>query len=124
MRRRGRARTPRSREPVVALINVVFLLLVFFLVAGTLAPPVAPDVTLARTDLPEFAAPADALVLHTDGSLSHRGVTVSAADWRAEDGIARIVPDRAAPATRLIEVARALRAAGADRVFVVTEQGL
>ncbi len=32
-----RARTASKREPTIALINIVFLMLVFFMVAGTLA---------------------------------------------------------------------------------------
>jgi biopolymer transport protein ExbD len=36
----------------------------------------------------------------------------------------RLMPDREAPAARLVEVARALRAGGASRVIVVTERGL
>ncbi|HBT01217.1 MAG TPA: biopolymer transporter ExbD, partial [Citreicella sp.] len=37
MMRKVRQKT--EREPTIALINIVFLMLIFFLVAGTLAQP-------------------------------------------------------------------------------------
>ena len=127
------ARAPRRKpEPTIALINVVFLMLIFFLVAGTVAPPLDPDLTLASGEGLEGRAPPDALVLLADGRLRFRGTEVEPEAWLASrdaggtsdgDG-ARIVPDRAAPAERLMEVTLRLRAAGADRVMVVAERGL
>jgi biopolymer transport protein ExbD len=73
MRRQRRTR----REPTVTLINIVFLLLVFFVVAGTLAPPLDREVSLVTTnDLPPDGPP-DALVLHADGRLTWRGSAVA-----------------------------------------------
>ncbi|MFP4405594.1 ExbD/TolR family protein [Rhodosalinus sp.] len=125
-----RARRHRpAREPTIALINIVFLMLVFFLVAGTVAQPLDPDLRLVRTNELEGAAPPDALVLHPDGRMSYRGTdTASAEAFMAARGDAggtvRLVPDRDLPAARLVEVGAALRAAGAERVLVVTERGL
>ncbi|ORE90796.1 biopolymer transporter ExbD [Acuticoccus yangtzensis] len=49
MRRLGEPRRRRAEhESTIPLINVVFLLLVFFLVAGTLSAPRDPSVELAR----------------------------------------------------------------------------
>lgn len=126
-----RARRKRAeREPTIALINIVFLMLIFFLVAGTLARPLDPDLTLVQTADLGPAGPPDALVVHADGRLSFRGDDLaSAAAYLAEvppeaAERVRIVPDRALPAEELIAVGRALRAAGADRVVIVTERGL
>lgn len=65
-------------EPVLPLINVVFLLLIFFMVAGQLAPRPpgdveAPDSTTADTqeNLEQFI-----LVLDKDGRLLHDGEPV------------------------------------------------
>jgi biopolymer transport protein ExbD len=127
MMRRARPRT--QREPTIALINIVFLMLIFFMVAGTLAPPLDADVRLVDTsDLPG-SPPPDALVIAADGTLRHRGVTLAdpAAYLDALPAGARTVrllPDRALPATRLVAVAADLRAAGAERVMIVTERGL
>jgi biopolymer transport protein ExbD len=122
-----RSPAKRTREPTIALINVVFLLLVFFMVAGTLAPPLARDVRLVEAAELGRAAPPDALVVKADGTLRHRGAPVAdPAAWFAEHGgtEARLVPDRAASASRLVEVAGALGRAGAARVLIVTERGL
>jgi biopolymer transport protein ExbD len=122
-----RAVPRRKPEPVIALINVVFLMLIFFLVAGTVAPPLDSDLTLATGDDLEGRAPPDALVLLADGSLLFRGAATDPAAYVAErgmDAVARLVPDRAAEASRLMEITLALRAAGAPSVMVVAERGL
>ena len=123
-------RMPRRArgEPTIALINIVFLMLVFFLVAGTLARPVDGGLTLVRTADLEGTPPPDALVLHADGRVTAEGLALDdpAAFLQGRDpgAAVRIVPDREAPAERLVAVARALRAAGAGSVLIVTEQGL
>lgn len=119
----------RRAEPTIALINVVFLMLIFFLVAGTVAPPLDPDLSLARAEDLESRAPPDALVLRADGRTLYRGEPMEPAAYAArrlaeEARALRVVPDRAAAAERLIEVTLALRAAGAERVLVVAERGL
>ena len=53
----------KKPEPAIALINIVFLMLIFFLIAGTLAPPLDKDLTLVRTAGLEGREPPDALVL-------------------------------------------------------------
>ncbi|QFT62867.1 biopolymer transporter ExbD [Roseivivax sp. THAF30] len=124
-----------AREPTIALINIVFLMLVFFMVAGTLAAPLDGDVTLVETQDLEGRAPPDALVVHVDGRLSYRGrdvvsagayLELSEAETRpGEDGpTIRIVPDRNLDASALVRIAGELRSAGAARVLVVTERGL
>ncbi|WP_425038725.1 ExbD/TolR family protein [Primorskyibacter sp. S187A] len=120
-------RTRTAREPTIALINIVFLMLVFFMVAGTLAQPMDGDIRLVRTADLDGRAPPDTLVVHADGRLSYRGEEIAdVAGFMAEKGgeIARIVPDRALDARRLMEVAQALRAGGAARVMIVTERGI
>jgi|TARA_R110002051_G_scaffold103335_3_gene175118 biopolymer transport protein ExbD len=126
--RRQRIRT--EREPTIALINIVFLMLIFFLVAGTLAVPLDKDLRLVNTVELEGSPPADALVLHADGRMTNRGAEIaSVAEFVAglpEETRARvrIVPDRELPATVLVAQGRALRNAGAERVVIVTERGL
>lgn len=126
MRRRRQTR----REPTIALINIVFLLLVFFVVAGTLALPIDRDVRLVTTrDLPSDAPP-DALILHTDGRMTWRGEAVASAEAfmavvpPEAAARPRVVPDRDVPALTLIRLGQDLRAAGAHTVVIVTERGL
>tara|TARA_R110002124_G_scaffold135697_1_gene298663 strand:- start:87 stop:473 length:387 start_codon:yes stop_codon:yes gene_type:complete len=126
--RRPRATT--GREPTIALINIVFLMLIFFLVAGTLAAPLDSDLKLVRTDAIEGSAPADALVLHADGRMSNLGSEIVSAAAFMENlpekarRRVRVLPDRDLPATTLVEIGRVLRDAGAQKVVLITERGL
>ena len=127
------ASLPESRrpEPTVALINIVFLMLIFFLIAGAIAPPLDPDVTLIKTSDLEDREPLDALVVHADGSLTYRQQAVTVADYlaglsaaQAEPSSVRIVPDQDLPAVQLIDLGAQLRAQGAAHIFIVTERAL
>jgi biopolymer transport protein ExbD len=105
-------------------------MLVFFMVASTIAPPMDRDLSLVRTSDLDGRAPPDTLVVHPDGRLTYRGEAVASARafyaTRPEDAPeeVRIVPDRALPATTLVDLARDLRAAGASSVVIVTQRGL
>ena len=126
-----RKRKHRTRiEPTIALINIVFLMLVFFMVASTIAPPMDRDLELVRTSDLDGRAPPDTLVVHPDGRLTYRGAPVASAQAfyaaRPDDAreVVRIVPDRAVPARTLVELASDIRAEGASRVMIVTQRGL
>lgn len=116
----------RARGSTIALINVVFLMLIFFLVAGTVAPPLDPDLKLVETSDLEGREPPDALVLRADGTLSFRAVQIDPETYMADHGAGavRIVPDRNVSGIRLIEVTGALRRLGASSVMLVTERAL
>ena len=116
----------RKRDSTIALINVVFLMLIFFLIAGTIAPPLDPDLELVDTSELEGREPPDALVLHKDGSLSFRGKETNPEAYMANFGTGpvRIVPDRDSPGSRLIEVTGLLRRNGAPSVYLVTGRSL
>ena len=116
----------RGRDSTIALINIVFLMLIFFLIAGTVAPPLDREIDLVDTSGLEGREPPDALVLRADGTLHFRGnpVEPDAYMMRHASGPVRIVPDRMAPAPRLVEITTALRRAGAVSVVLVTERAL
>ncbi|MDX8350494.1 biopolymer transporter ExbD [Cognatiyoonia sp. IB215446] len=120
----------KKAEPTIALINIVFLMLIFFLVAGTLAQPLEGDLELVETQALEGREPPDALVIKADGGLSHRGaplpdVAAFLQDKTDDDLVeVRIVPDRALSADRLVTVSRNLREGGAQSVIIVTERAL
>ena len=117
-------RPSRKRDSTIPLINVVFLMLIFFLIAGTLAPPLDPELQLVDTSELEGRDPPDALVLNADGILSFRGVQTDPEAFMArhDDGPVRIVPDRNVSGQRLMELTGALRRYGAPSVFLVTQQ--
>ncbi|SMO74157.1 ExbD/TolR family protein [Ruegeria faecimaris] len=121
----------QSREPTIALINVVFLMLIFFMIAGTLTPPLNGSVQLVETMDLEGREPPDALVIRADGTLEYRGAELTNAAAYVEraavdlplDAV-RIVPDRSLPAVALKQISDDLRGLGASQVYVVTERGL
>ena len=126
-----RLRKPKTqKEPTIALINIVFLMLVFFMVAGTLAAPLDKETSLIKTDDLEGTAPPDALVIAADGKMTLRGDQVAdAAEMLArlteeERTVVRLVPDRDVPAMELMAIASRLQAAGAGKVMIVTERSL
>ncbi|MFS4437975.1 ExbD/TolR family protein [Paracoccaceae bacterium GXU_MW_L88] len=125
---RLRVTKKRSRgEPTIALINIVFLMLIFFLLAGTLAKPVAGDISLIETANIEGSPPPDTLVVHPDGRLVYEGEDVSldrfvTAQQDKENIVWRMLPDRDLPAQELVRISGELQAAGAESVVLVTER--
>ena len=116
----------KQRDTTIALINVVFLMLIFFLVAGTVAPPLDPGLSLVETSELEGREPPNALLLHANGTLSFRGFPIEPQKYMKDQGIGpiRIVPDRNVSGSRLIEVTGELRRFGASSVLLVTERVL
>lgn len=128
MRPLAKRRSPR--EPTIALINIVFLMLVFFMVAGTLTRPLDPSVQLVETRALDGRAPAEALVVHADGRLEAAGrniddvaAYIAGLPPEAREMV-RLMPDRALPARDLVALTRRLRDAGAQRVLLVTQRAL
>lgn len=112
-------------EPTIALINIVFLMLIFFLIAGTLAAPLPHEMETVRTEFSPPAAPPDALAIASDGTLFRRGVDTELAAFVAQTDLTqpvRIAADRNLPASELMGIVDALRRAGADHVIMVTER--
>ena len=114
-------------EPTIALINVVFLMLIFFLIAGTLAPPLDPDLTLVNTRDLDSTAPPEGLVINADGTLQADGNPIaSAQDYFATHSTetVRVIPDQALPAKTLLQIGAALREAGAETILIATERSI
>jgi biopolymer transport protein ExbD len=88
-------RSTRRRDAgdtFVPLINIVFLLLIFFLLSATIAPPDPLDVTLPEAQIVANDAPASENTLHVslDGTLVFGNLrddaALAAAVARAEQG--------------------------------------
>ncbi|MBN8294976.1 biopolymer transporter ExbD, partial [Rhodobacter sp. NTK016B] len=110
----------------IGLINVVFLMLIFFLIAGSIAPAPGDGIALVRIADLEVQAPPEALVLMEDGTLRHGGAETDAEAYLAtlsEPRVARILPDRSVPAATLVDLASALSAGGAERIVLLGERG-
>ncbi|MEP4031252.1 biopolymer transporter ExbD [Roseibium polysiphoniae] len=126
----------RKSENTISLINIVFLMLIFFLIAGQLAPPLDKTVDLIDSKDADPLPPPNALVAREDGSLHFRGspTTIEAflqeaasleaveEDVQSEQAgfPVRLIADRDLAATALIGLVGELQAAGAGKVTVVT----
>ncbi|MCT4557123.1 MAG: biopolymer transporter ExbD [Pelagimonas sp.] len=124
-----RHRKKSEREPTIALINIVFLMLIFFLVAGTIAQPLEKDLKLVSTKDLNGVAPANAVVILPDGQMMVAGkavedVQATVETLRDDAGAVRIVPDRNLPAKILVKLGAELRGAGAEKVLIVTERAM
>jgi biopolymer transport protein ExbD len=130
------ARRTGDEERLLPLINVVFLLLIFFMLAGRLTEPAPFQVTPPKS---AEAAPPQAsmepppeatLLLAADGRLSLDGVLVERTALRSalaerlagKPGRAvRLKADGAAEATAVVAVMEFLRDAGVARVQLFTQ---
>ena len=127
MRQRSflRPATPRATrsEPIVPMINVVFLLLIFFLMTAQITPPDPFDITLpsaasgdkAGTDLP--------LYLSRTGDIAHgqtRGQSALQASHAA--GPIRLHADAGADAAILARLLTDLARLGATDITLVTHE--
>ncbi|MBO6901244.1 MAG: biopolymer transporter ExbD [Rhizobiaceae bacterium] len=122
-----RPREARQRENTIALINIVLLMLIFFLIAGTLTPPLDKDVELISTVVAAPAEPPEALFITAEGDIRWQGRSTTVSDFLAgrrasSEEPVRIAADRSLLADKLIDILGELRAQGAERVVVVTER--
>lgn len=117
-----------EREPTIALINIVFLILIFFMVAGTLAKTPQGEVEFISSGDLECCAPADALVVSSNGELSYDGIQFgSVSEFAAgnsnENWTVRVLPGRDLPAIRLLQIMEQLKAEGAEKLVLIAESG-
>lgn len=122
----------RKVESTLALINVVFLMLIFFLIAGTLAPPSDSQVKFVSVGEEDPAPPPDMLVIRADGMASWNGEPVDVSGrvqaWlddpeHTSEKPLRIAPDRALPAEKLVSVIETIRQLGVQKIVLVSERG-
>ncbi|UOM37302.1 biopolymer transporter ExbD [Acuticoccus sp. I52.16.1] len=135
MMRRRRLGAPRrhkeERESTIPLINVVFLLLVFFLVAGTLSAPRDATVDLATAEAFDPAAlDPQAIYVDASGAIRVAGTVMDAPAALAKiegDGLAQgqaivVVPDRTLEASLLLARLAELRQASARPIRILTRR--
>lgn len=118
---------PRRPEAVLPMINLVFLLLVFFLLAATLAPPAPLRVTPATVGEAGPGAATELRVsLDAGGSVAFRELrgpaAMAAARAAAAGAPVAVHADRDAPARRLAEVVAGLGASGAGPLRLVVRE--
>ncbi len=130
-------RSVQSREQpsgppidIAPLIDVVFILLLFFLVSSTFARDSGVEVTRPQATVSQSLEPSSMRISVTAaGDVYTEGVRVSINELRTKvgqfvarqtDGTVIVIPDADASAGRLIEVMDAARLAGATDVAVAT----
>ncbi|MEL7198508.1 MAG: biopolymer transporter ExbD [Pseudomonadota bacterium] len=116
-----------TREPTIGLINIVFLILIFFMVSGTLSKAPDSSVEYVTSEDLECCAPADALVITQRGELIYNKERFSNAssfmrDRNGRTGVLRVLPDKRLPANVLLQIVEQLRASGAKEIKLVVEQ--
>ncbi len=119
----GTYRRARNRESVVPMINVVFLLLIFFLMTAQIAPPDPIEITPPVAELEVADLPPDALYVAANGDLAYgatRGDAVLAAlAARVEDSTLPLRADADLPAPALARLLEQLRAIGIHDVSLI-----
>ncbi len=122
----------RTELSVVPLVNVVFLLLVFFMLAGQISSPEPLDVQPPRSISDQEATEEGVNVLLTrDGQVALEHVVVSESELT--ERVAAILAERPAAAFQvkadarvdavlMIRIMEGLRAAGVEQLTLLTEQ--
>lgn len=112
------------REVLESMIDIVFLLLIFFLMTAQLAPPDPIDVTLPDGSPGEAVELEDTLFIGADGALAYedtRGEAVFAAlSARGTEKPLRIRADAGLEAQALAGLMQRLGQAGQQRVTLLT----
>nr|WP_321457974.1 biopolymer transporter ExbD [uncultured Cohaesibacter sp.] len=128
-------------DNTIPLINIVFLMLIFFLIAGTIAPSISPDLNPAQSQaLPKTAPAGNALEILKDGTLIHQGLRLSLEEAIAQfpalsydpshkapqpapasdERTLHILADKELSTASLIPILQAFRAAGHKNIRLVT----
>ncbi|MEP0707140.1 ExbD/TolR family protein [Parvibaculum sp.] len=124
---------PRKQfETLVPLINVVFLLLIFFLLAGTMQPAENVAVSLPEGALNDrerevpttLIVEADGFVWLGDRPTDAKFAGKLVEQYLSEEGTKRVAikADADAPAEAVLELMEGLREAGVEQVTIMTER--
>ena len=120
-------------DGVLPLINIVFLLLVFFLMAGAISPAPDIDIEPVRTgENPTTEPPRDAVYISAEGTAYVGGTKIREPDLSAaissfvrDSGSKslRLMVDRRADSLAVMKAIDAASRAGTGKVMLLTLQG-
>ena len=104
----------KDQENLIPLINIVFLILIFFLIATVIRPFSAKDLTLAKAVEDEtFQKLPNTLVISKDGQLMVQGKPIvietlsevfGLTDYEGPAKTLNIIADQALPADQLLKI--------------------
>jgi len=129
----SKLRRSRREPDLTSLINIVFLILIFFIVAGSLRPFSARDIELTKVanEAADAAVPSR-LIVDRNGriwwggrnvDLDQLADLVAGSDKPTDGRPLTIVADGQAPGSRVLEVTRVLLRAGIKQVAAMVERG-
>lgn len=119
-----------ERESTIALINIVFLMLIFFLIAGTITPPIDSQVEPISASNENDADLNDMLAIRADGELVYKSESIEV-DSYASTFLAneanntrpvKLFVDQKLEATKLVTVINTLKASGIISIQVITKK--
>ncbi len=129
----GEGERPRPRLNIAPLIDVVFLLLVFFMLASAFVEPAAIDLSMPRTSAPA-QTPGEALVvdIKLDGEVRLNGLTLTLEDLgpelaarvgvRVETPVA-VRAEARVPVQHLVAVMDRIQGVGMSNIRLATPRG-
>ena len=112
-----------QRESVVPMINVVFLLLIFFLMTARIAPPDPVDVMLPVSSSATRAEVPNVLIVDAEGNLhlgDLSGDAIVLAALAGHEGPLALRADARTEATRIARLLPQLAAAGVTDIRLLT----
>lgn len=126
-------KTRRSKElDLTALIDVVMLVLIFFIVAGTIRPFSARDFELAKiSETQSGALPRALIVVDREGKIrvGNQLIALDAVGARVSEIMTQtkadrlvIVADARLSAMRLMDIAKRLKDSGTTHMSILTER--
>ncbi|PPK53301.1 ExbD/TolR family protein [Marinobacter persicus] len=124
----GKGLLDRVEDALLPLINLVFLLLMFFIVAGQLANDPLPELP-GTSQLEKERSPEADLMVRADGTWQVDGKTrqadtlLAALDEPGEDASLRIAADEGLTMADLETLLRLLEQGGYTEVVLLTEPG-
>jgi len=120
LQHRRRAR----RDDIVPMINVAFLMLVFFLMSAVIAPPAPVDIAVPTTTEASSSVDGVTLFVTSDGELiGANGSVVQDLNVFA-DGPVTVSADATFPANSFVRVVESLRLAGVAEIHLVARNQL
>ena len=125
---------PGNEENLIPLINIVFLILIFFIVAGTIRPFSSKDIKIPISDATEkYQTKTLKIKIRKGGEISLNGQESAKQDLLIElknykasskDIQVSVIPDQNLEAGKLIEILELIKQAELPSVSLITVRGV
>ena len=117
----------RVKDPMLTLINIIFLILIFFMIAGSLSQAPHKDLTFVQSDAADCCTQPDGVIILKDGSLFYGQKPVASLTAMNiilqddEKTSLKLIPDKDLPAYQLLDIIQQLRDLKLGPIMIVTE---